>query len=205
MTSEDAIKNTVKKVIDEALQEFMSEISQVCADSREKITIAEQQTSNEVNKILLEKDQQTDTIRRQIIGRAEIQSRNKSLQIVEDAVNQTFNKALSQLSSKSSKESEIILKKLLSESVEAVGGKNLTTSCKKEHRSILSKISKSVEKTKKVKITIESKPIDCVGGLITKSMDRSIIYDNTYEARLERIRSTLRKEIASVFSKGRSS
>ena len=49
---------------------------------------------------------------------------------------------------------------------------------------------------------LSSDTIDCIGGIIAKSKDGTMKFDNTLDARIERLKPLIRKEIASTFGVG---
>jgi vacuolar-type H+-ATPase subunit E/Vma4 len=205
MATRDSVEKTVKKVVDDTLAELTQDVTKAFEQSGEILSVYERDTFVEFNKILKVGEIQCETLRRQIVGGAEIEVRNKSLQMVEDAVNNVFSKALQRLSNSHSRSSEVVLKRLLLESIEALSGGKIVITGRKEDLGTLRKVAKEVEREKNMLIEVDQKPITCLGGLQARSADGSVLYDNTFEARLERIKSTLRKEVAVLFNPGRSS
>ena len=49
---------------------------------------------------------------------------------------------------------------------------------------------------------LSSETIDCLGGITIKSKDGTMTFDNTIDARIERLKPLIRKEIASKFGVG---
>ena len=49
---------------------------------------------------------------------------------------------------------------------------------------------------------LSSETIDCLGGVEIKSKDGSMAFNNTIDARIERLKPLIRKEIASKFGLG---
>jgi len=49
---------------------------------------------------------------------------------------------------------------------------------------------------------LSSEPIDCLGGVIIKSKNGTMSFDNTLDARINRLKPLIRKEIASQFGVG---
>jgi V/A-type H+-transporting ATPase subunit E len=47
-----------------------------------------------------------------------------------------------------------------------------------------------------------SDSIDCLGGIIVKSKDGAMTFDNTIDAKIERLKPLIRKGIASKFGVG---
>jgi V/A-type H+-transporting ATPase subunit E len=49
---------------------------------------------------------------------------------------------------------------------------------------------------------LSSDTIDCLGGIITKTKDGTMKFDNTIDAKIERLKPLIRKEIATKFGVG---
>ena len=49
---------------------------------------------------------------------------------------------------------------------------------------------------------LSSDSIDCLGGIKVKSKDGAMTFDNTIDARIERLKPLIRKDIASKFGVG---
>ena len=47
---------------------------------------------------------------------------------------------------------------------------------------------------------VSEKTLSSIGGIVLATPDRAIRFDNTFEARLERLRPQLRKEVAGLLS-----
>ena len=197
----EAVESTVKKVVEEALQEMMSSLTDAYKEAVDVVDVAEQETILEVSKILEGKDRQGETLRRQIIGGAELTARNRSLQLIEEGVNNVFKEALQRLEDIASHKGYAgAMKKLLEESIDAIGGESLVVSGNKRDLEVLKKVAEEVGRERGVKIKVE-KPIKTSGGIKAMTPDGSILYDNTFEARIERLRPVLRKEIAGLFGR----
>ena len=46
---------------------------------------------------------------------------------------------------------------------------------------------------------LSSDTIDCIGGIIVKSKDGTMTFDNTIDARIDRLKPLIRKEITAKF------
>ena len=63
-------------------------------------------------------------------------------------------------------------------------------------------VSSAVRKLNKgpVKLTLDEKAVESIGGVMLETSNGSVKFDNTYEARLERMRPTLRKDVARILT-----
>ena len=197
------IDYTVKKVSDEALNEMIQNIADSKNAALEVVTkkMAEAQTEA-VARISEQERRQAEALKRQIIGSAEMTSRNRTLEIIEDNLNSAFSQALKKLESTTSgADYERIMKSLVLEGMDEVGGNDFVISANTRDQQNLQQVIDSVSREKGVKITrSDSRLSNTVGGVVISSADGFVTFDNTYEARLERLKPELRKQIAQLFT-----
>jgi V/A-type H+-transporting ATPase subunit E len=93
------------------------------------------------------------------------------------------------------------MKRHLEEGLDAIGGEEYTISCNTKDVNLLKRISKEVQKTRGINIKLSSKSIACKGGVQIMNRDGSVIFNNTVEARLERFKPLLRKQISDMLTK----
>jgi V/A-type H+-transporting ATPase subunit E len=197
MTAEE---NVIKKVINEAKEEIKTVLDEGLNNSIESLEKAKIDTNLEVENIISSKEKQADMIERRILGSAELESRNKSLEVVEESINEVFIEASKKLKeSVKTDDYKKALKNFLEEGLDAVGSDNLVVFSNKKDSTLLNAIIKEIVGKRNVKISLSKETIDCIGGIQLKTPDGSVFYDNTIEARLERLRPLLRKDIASLF------
>ena len=199
MIAQSALDNVVGKVVEEAKQEILKILESGKMEGEDILYQAQREAEVEAGKILSSKDRQVESLSRRIIGSAELEARNKSLRLVEDNINKVFENALAKLAKNKPKEYKDAMKKMVAEAVEAVGAKKVILSCNNEDKSLVKGIAKQVSKS--IDVSVADKPIVCVGGVKAATADGSIRFDNTLEARLNRMKPTLRKQIAEHFSK----
>ena len=197
-----SVEHTVKKVSEEARGELLTELSEGKTLASETIGKRLEETLAEVQRVVEVQERQADALKRQIIGAAEMSARNKSLEIVEDNINKSFGEAMKVLQSSTKDQGyEKVLRGLLLEALDQVGGESFILQSSAADQKPLKKISEDISKQRKVKINLESTPLEkTIGGVVVKSADGYVTFDNTFEARLERLKPTLRKEIAQIFS-----
>jgi V/A-type H+-transporting ATPase subunit E len=163
-------------------------------EARSRIESARRETAEEVAKILETSVRQAESVKRQIIGAAELEARNAQLKSLERAVNEVFELATKEISDSSGEVHERSLARLIEEGVRVIGP-HANVRCgakdKKAAASVIRKLG-----TGQTKLTLEDEPANSIGGVVLTSSDGSVKFDNTYEARLERMRPSLRKEVA---------
>jgi|TARA_B100000315_G_scaffold88488_1_gene81314 V/A-type H+-transporting ATPase subunit E len=202
LNNREAFENVVSKVVNDITKEIMSSLENSHNDALKIIENAEQESDINAAEILQSVDKEGDTLRRRIIGNTELKARNKSLQLIEETVNKIFAESLKGLNDISSnKNYDKSIKRHLEEGLDAIGGEKFTVSCDTKDVDLLNKISKEVQETRGVKIKLSSKSISCNGGVKIMNHDGSVIFNNTVEARLERFKPLLRKQISDMLTK----
>jgi V/A-type H+-transporting ATPase subunit E len=201
MSNREAFENVVGKVAKDVQSEIKSSLEEAYNDALQIISSAEKEAIAKANEIPHSKERQAETLRRRIIGNAELKARNLSLQVLEETVNKIFDESLKEMEEPSSmKDYGKALKKFLEEGVEAIGGEEFIAVGRSADKDILKKASQEVEKERNVKIKTVSETLDSRGGVQVKNSDGSVIYDNTIEARLERLKPLLRKQISEILT-----
>jgi len=196
-----AAENIVDKVVNEAFRSFIEELNKSASQAKETLLDYEKQTLSEVTKIFEAAARQEDVLKRKIIGSAELAARNEQLQLVEEAVAKVFDDALNRLSTLSGDVAKKTLKHLIGEALDAIEG-NITIFCRKEDSELVKEIALEFSRSTKRSINVSRNHILCKGGVQVSSEDGSVMYDNTYEARLGRIRQLLRKEVVKILTVG---
>ena len=135
---------------------------------------------------------EAEKIEKQIIGSSNLEARNKQITLVEDAILSVFEQALDKL--RSSKTEPAFLKLLVKQAIDTLG----TT------KVIISTNSNDADSVKSALVDftesqLDSKPIECLGGIIAKSSDGTMTFDNTIDARFNRMKPLIRKYVASKF------
>lgn len=194
----DATEETLQKVAGEFEGELLSLLEEGREQSVSFVQSSKKQTSEEVSKILEASVKQAEALKRQIIGTAELEARNSQLRVLEEAVEQVFSGAVSQIPKLESKRYQASLKQLLEEAIDVIGPNALVSTNSADAKEVFA-IAKGIE-GEKARLTPGDKRLETIGGVVLTTPDKSIRFDNTFEARLERLRPTLRKEVAAILS-----
>lgn len=195
-----AVQNVLDKVSKQAKDEIVGTLEAALEESQGLMVALEKETKKEVQSIMTEAQRQAETRSRRIAGEAEISARNKSLQLVELTLNSVFEKGLSLMKNDQYSHSEELLEKLLRESLQFVQSGEIRINLTQKDSTTLSRILPKISKETGVKMVIDEKPLDSPGGLRVSSFDGSISYDNTFEARLERVKPVLRRKLSAILS-----
>ena len=193
-----ALETTIDKILDQTQKNILSNIQSTLEDSKKTLDAAIPKLEQEYEKILSDGRKEADKIEKQIIGSSDLEARNKQLLVLEEAVNKVFKKALEQISNADrSGDYSNLIKSLLDESTKILGTTNVTVFTNSKDKSV---VQSSLSQFPGAELSQAT--IDCLGGVIIKSKDGAMTFDNTIDARIERLKPLIRKEIASKFGVG---
>jgi V/A-type H+-transporting ATPase subunit E len=195
LTSNSQLEQAIDKILTKTQNTILSEIESALTDSRQNLDDSIPKLESEFDKIISDGKKEAEKIEKQIVGGADIEARNKQLMALEESVEKVFSKALEQISNADrSGDYSNLIKTLLTESTQVLGTSEITvltnTKDKQVVQSVLSQFPGS---------ELSSETIDCLGGIIAKSKDGAMTFDNTIDARIDRLKPLIRKGIAVKF------
>jgi len=198
LTSDSRLEKTVDKILNQTENELVTSLKNSFEESNETLSKSLHSLEQEYDRIIDEGKKESEKIGKKIIGSSDLESRNKQLLLVEESVEKVFDKAIEKISSANRNENySKLINNLLDESTSALGTTDVIVYTNSKDKVIveplLSKFSGS---------ELSSETIDCLGGVQVKSKDGSMTFINTIDARLERMKPLIRKEIAAKFGIG---
>jgi V/A-type H+-transporting ATPase subunit E len=197
LTSSPALEKTVDKILNQCENELHSSLNQSLDDSKKALSNSLSSLEQEYDKILADGKKEADKLQKQIIGSASLEARNKQLVLVEESVEKVFAKAVEKLNDLIRNEDySKLMTQLLDESVKGLGTSNIIVECNSKDKSVIQSILSKFSGA-----TLSSNTINCLGGIIVKSKDGSMSFDNTIDARIERLKPLIRKDIANRFGR----
>jgi V/A-type H+-transporting ATPase subunit E len=191
-----AASDTLEKVSGEFEAEVLADLESGRRGTLAKVESVRKETAESVAKIIETGMKQAESAKRQIIGAAELEARNAQLKALERAVNEAFEQATKKISDSRGEDYEQALGRLIQEGLEVIG-QGAVVRCAPRDRQV---VASAIKKLPRAKVTLDEKPVETVGGVIMATVDGSVRFDNTLEARLERMRPTLRKEVAALLT-----
>lgn len=194
----NATADTLQKVASEFEGEVLTELQEGREQSLRLIQASKKETAEAVSKILETGSKQAEALQRQIVGAAELEARNSQLKVLEEAVEEVFSSAVSQIPKLDDRRYAAALKQLLMEAIDVIGPNALVSTNSKDAKEV-SSIAEGI-KGERARLTPGDKRLETIGGVVLMTPDKTIRFDNTFEARLERLRPTLRKEAATVLN-----
>ena len=196
--TDSALEQTIDKILDQTRKEIGSSAGSALDDSRQALDDAEARLEAEYEKILADGRKEADKIGKQIIGGADIEARNKQLLALEESVDRVFADALERISGHDrSGDYADFIKSLLHESTQTLGTSEVTVYTNSKDRDAASSALSGYPGSE-----LAPEAIDCIGGIRVRSRDGAMTFDNTLDARIERMKPLIRKEIASKFGMG---
>ena len=198
MASNSTLEQSIDKILKKTEKEILSVLENAGSDSKQTLDNALPKLEQEFDKIISDGKKEADKIEKQIIGGADIEVRNKQLLLLEEGVDKVFAKALDQISNiDRSGDYANLINNLLDESTKILGTTEVTVFTNAKDKDV---VKSALSKFSGAKLSSDT--IDCLGGIIIKSKDGTMTFDNTIDARIERLKPLIRKEIASKFGVG---
>jgi V/A-type H+/Na+-transporting ATPase subunit E len=196
----EATKSALEKVVSEFSIEVAAELEAGRDQALESLEGARRETIETVSKILEGGTKQAESLIRQITGTSELGSRNLQLRVTEEAVSEVFEAAMKKVAKSNPADYEKAIGHLLAEGVEFIGSVAKVSCSAKDKKVVFTSIKKLNHGA--TKLSLDDESIDTIGGVVLTSADGTVRFDNTFEARLERLRPTLRKDVASLLARG---
>ncbi len=198
MTSDAALERTIGKILDETEGNIVSKLQETLDGCSRSLDDAVASLGDEYDKIIADGKKEAEKIEKQIIGSADLDARNKQLVLIEESVGKAFAKAVDQIkNTERNDDYSKLIGALLDESVKILGTSDVTILCNDRDRQVVQSALSGLPGAE-----LSSETIDCMGGVQASSKDGSMTFDNTLDARLDRLKPLIRKEIASKFGLG---
>ncbi len=198
MGSNSALEHTIDKILTQTEKSILSNIQSALSESQKTLDNAIPKLEQEYEKVISDGKKEADKIEKQIIGSSDLEARNKQLLALEEAIDKVFTKAIDQISNMArSGDYSNLIKTLLDESTEILGTTKVIIYTNSKDKNVVHDV---LSKYPGAEISPET--INCLGGITVKSKDGAMKFDNTLDARIQRLKPLIRKEIATKFGVG---
>ena len=198
MASNSALESTIDKILKNTEQDILANIKSGLDDSQQNLDAAIPRLESEYDKIISDGKKEADKIEKQITGSSDIEARNKQLMVLEEAVDKVFSTALDQIANVDrSGDYSNLIKNLIEEATQILGSSEISIYTNAKDKDVVQSALSQFTGAE-----LSSETIDCLGGIKVKSKDGTMTFDNTLDARIERLKPLIRKEIASKFGVG---
>ncbi len=194
------LEQTIDKIIRQTEEEILSGMESAAGQSSQALDDAIPALEQEYEKIIADGRKEADKISRQIVGSADLEVRNRQLLALEDAVDGVFTRALEEVAAadRNGADYAALLRSLLAEAVSVLGSSDVVVHASAQDRDAVQGILSSDY----AGAELAPEPLGCMGGVRIQSKDGAMTFDNTLDARIERLKPLIRKGIASKFGAG---
>ena len=198
MTSDSRLESTIDKILKQTEIENLSSLKQSFEESLGILTKSQTLLEEEYDRIIDDGKKEADKIDKQIIGSSDLESRNKQIILVEDSVQKVFEKAIEKIKSSTHDDNYTkLMESLLLESTNALGTSEVNVYANSKDKQIVQPLLSKFSGAE-----LSNDTIDCIGGVEVKSKDGTMTFNNTIDARVERMKPLIRKDIAKKFGIG---
>jgi V/A-type H+-transporting ATPase subunit E len=196
--SNSALEQTIDKILTQTEKDVLSNIHSALSESNKTLDDSIPKLEREYDKIISDGKKEADKIEKQIIGSSDLEARNNKLLVLEKAVDDVFTKAIEQISNTNRNDDySKLITTLLDESTKILGTTKVVIYTNSKDKNVVQSL---LSKYPGAELSPES--ITCLGGITVKSKDGAMKFDNTLDARIQRMKPLIRKEIATKFGVG---
>ena len=198
MASDSALEHTIDKILSQTESNILSSLDSALSESRQKLDDSVTTLEQEYDQIISNGRKEADKIEKQIIGSSDLEARNKQLTTVEESIDKVFTKALDKITNADrSGDYSNLIKSLLDESTKNLGTNEVIVFTNSKDKDV---VQSNLSQYPGAELSSET--IDCLGGVKVKSKDGAMTFDNTIDAKIERLKPLIRKDIATQFGVG---
>tara|TARA_Y100000741_G_scaffold50325_1_gene34491 strand:- start:54 stop:638 length:585 start_codon:yes stop_codon:yes gene_type:complete len=192
------LESTIDQVLERNSSEFSQSLKNSLTDAQKTLSDSLPMLEEEYEKIIADGKKEADKIEKQIIGSADLQSRNKTLLIVQESTDKVLEKAKEKISNMDrNSEYSSLIAKLLTEATSALNTSDVIVFTNSKDKDVVQSAVSNISGAE-----LSNDTIDCMGGVKVTSKDGSMSFDNTIDARIELLKPLIRKDIAAQFNLG---
>ena len=196
--TDSLLAKSIDKILEKTEKEILVNLENSFSDAKQTLDNSIPKLEQEFDKIISDGKKEADKIEKQIIGSSDLEVRNKQLLTLEIAIDKVFTKALEQIANTTrSADYSNLMKTLLDESTKILSTTKVIVSTNSKDKDLVQSLL-----SKYPGAELSSQTINCLGGVIVKSKDGAMTFDNTLDARIQRLKPLIRKEIATKFGVG---
>jgi len=196
--SNSAIEQTIDKILTKTEKNILVNLRSALSESSQTLDNSIPKLEQEYDKIISDGKKEADKIEKQLVGSSDIGARNNALLELEKAVDNVFTKAIEQISNMDrSGDYSNLIKSLLDESTKILGTTKVIIYTNSKDKNVVQSILSQYSGAE-----LSPETIVCIGGVVVKSKDGAMKFDNTLDARIQRLKPLIRKEIATKFGVG---
>ena len=190
-----SLEKTIDKILDQTEHDILSNLDGAVSDSHKTLDNSVTKLEDEYDKIVADGRKEADKLEKQIVGGSDIEARNKQLLALEAAVDRVFTTALEQITN-SDRNSDYanLINTLLQQATSTLGTTEVRVFTNAKDKDVVQSSLSNFSGSE-----LSSETIECIGGVKIESKDGAMKFDNTIDAKIDRLKPLIRKEIASKF------
>lgn len=197
MGVDSALERTVEKILQNTEHQILTSLKEALVSSESTLSSSHASFEQEYDKILSEGKKEAEKLEKQIVGNADLESRNKQLLLVEESIGKVLAKVIKEIKDADrNKDYSKLISSMLQESIDTIGASDIVIQTNSKDKTVVESLLSKFKGA-----TLSTELIDCLGGIKVKSKDGTMTFDNTIDARLERMKPLIRKDIASKFGR----
>ena len=198
MSSNSALESTIDQVLDRNSSEFSQSLKNSLEEAQKTLSDSLPMLEEEYEKIMSDGKKEADKIAKQIVGSADLATRNKALLLVQESADKVLEKAKEKIQNmERNSEYSNLINKLLTEATEALNTSDVIVYTNSKDKEVVQSAASKIPGAE-----MSNDAIDCMGGVKVTSKDGSMSFDNTIDARIELLKPLIRKDIAAQFNIG---
>lgn len=196
--NDSLLAKSIDKILEKTEKDILVNLENSFSNAKQTLDNSIPKLEQEFDKIISDGKKEADKIEKQIIGSSDLEARNKQLLALEEAISKVFTKALDQISNMvRSGDYSDLMKTLLDESTKILGTTKVIVSTNSKDKDLVQSLLSKYPGTE-----LSSQTINCLGGIVVKSKEGAMKFDNTLDARIQRLKPLIRKQISSKFGVG---
>ncbi|MEM1583836.1 MAG: V-type ATP synthase subunit E family protein [Nitrososphaerota archaeon] len=195
------LARVIDEVAEKIIERIESSFQELSGEVRKLIENERGETLKIVDEMVEQADKRSEMIKSRVLSLSQVKIRGRKLEQLEECVDEVIKEVLKVIREKASRgELDEYLEKMLEEAVDIVNARKVKAYTNTLLREKLKKFSEKVLSERGIEVTIQEEPVETVFGVIVKSIDDLVSYDNTVEARLEKMKPQIRKAVATLIS-----
>ena len=195
MVSNSSLEQAIDKILEKTEKEILLDLKNSDSTSKQTLDDSLSKLELEYDQIISNGKKEADKIEKQITGSSDIEARNKQLTTIEESIDKVFKKAFEEISNVDrSGDYSNLIKSLLDESTRILGTTDVIVFTNAKDKDVVQSTLSQFSGAE-----LSSETIECLGGVKIKSKDGTMTFDNTLDAKIERLKPLIRKDIATQF------
>ncbi len=188
------LSNIAKQILEDAEREAEGILLKAESEGKTILKEAKVEAEHKYQSIMKNNEEDLQTNRAELENILDAEKRNELLKAREEMVEEVFDRSQNRLKQYASSPNYLdCLLKLISEASSHIGSDRLKVQFnKKDHQLMSGKRLQAVSKELKVDLVKSDELLDSIGGVVVSSLDGKVIVNNTFEDRLQLLKSNLR-------------